>query len=279
MSETVQGWWFSKLSDPVRLPHGDGRAVVVGEMLSVEEPIVLREHGLHASAKALDALRYAPGMMVARVELSGHIIRGDNKIVATHRKTLWMADATKTLQWFAVWCASRALSRERDAGRVPDKRSLDAVRVTTEYLLGRATKNDVISARAAAADAAAAAAAAYAYADAAADADAAAAAAAADAAYAAAAADAADGGVGGGAAHPPPPPHPPPGAHPPPPPPPPPPPAGVGVGAAYAADAAYAAAVAYAAAAAADADAERVAQNEQLTKMLLELAPKGIESC
>ena len=191
MSETVQGWWFSKLSDPVRLPHGDGRAVVVGEMLSVEEPIVLREHGLHASAKALDALRYAPGMMVARVELSGHIIRGDNKIVATHRKTLWMADATKTLQWFAVWCASRALSRERDAGRVPDKRSLDAVRVTTEYLLGRATKNDVISARAAAADAAAAAAAAYAYADAAADADAAAAAAAADAAYAAAAADAA----------------------------------------------------------------------------------------
>ena len=78
MSETVQGWWFAIRSDPVRLPHGDGRAVVVGETLSVEEPIVLCERGLHASVKPLDALRYAPGTIVARVELSGRVIRGDD---------------------------------------------------------------------------------------------------------------------------------------------------------------------------------------------------------
>ena len=173
---------------------------------------MLCEHGLHASIKALDALRYAPGTMVARVELSGRIIHGDDKIVSRRRKTLWMADATKTLQWFAVWCASRALLRERDAGRAPDKRSLAALRVTTEYLMGRATRNDVISARAAAYAAAAAATASPAAspADAAAD----------------AAADAVADAV---------------------------------------ADAAY--------------SAERAAQNEQLTKMLLELTPIGVESC
>jgi hypothetical protein len=171
VSDAVRGWWFAKVPEPgqpVRLPHGDGRAVMVGETLSVDEPIVLCEHGLHASVRAIDALRYAPGSMVARVELSGHIFHGDDNIVAMHRKTLWLADATKVLQWFAVWCASRALLRERDAGRQPDPRSLTAVRVTTDWLLGRGTIQEVY---AAADDATAAAYAAYAAAAARADVD------------------------------------------------------------------------------------------------------------
>jgi hypothetical protein len=152
VSDAIQGWWFAKVPEsgqPVRLPHGDGRAVMVGETLSVDEPIVLCEHGLHASVRAIDALRYAPGSMVARVELSGHVVHGDDKIVATHRKTLWLADATKVLQSFAVWCASRALLREREAGRQPDPRSLMAVRVTTDWLLGRNTIQEVYAAAAA----------------------------------------------------------------------------------------------------------------------------------
>ena len=99
----------------------------------------------------------------------------------------------RTLRLFACDCADRALDRERAAGREPDPRSVEAVRVARLYADGKATADELGAAHAASCDdaarAAARAAAAYAAYDAAACAAARAAAACA-AAYVAYAADA-----------------------------------------------------------------------------------------
>ena len=55
---------------------------------------------------------------------------------------------------FACDCAERALLREREAGREPDDRSWNAVRVAREYAMGRATDEELGEAESEAIDAA-----------------------------------------------------------------------------------------------------------------------------
>jgi hypothetical protein len=69
----------------------------------------LCESGLHASVKALDALRYAPGPIVCRVECRGEIVHDTDKLVCSEREVLWHRDATFELRSFARWCASQVL--------------------------------------------------------------------------------------------------------------------------------------------------------------------------
>lgn len=102
--EKITAWHFSEED---KLSHGDGRPIVAGKTLRVRRPIILCHRGLHASERAIDALRYAMGTMVSRVELFGEVQRGDDKIVATHRKTLWIADSKMELRTFARLCALR----------------------------------------------------------------------------------------------------------------------------------------------------------------------------
>ena len=159
---TMEGWWFAAKSadGKVRLPHGDGRIVRAGETLTVPGPVVLCERGLHASVRAIDALEYAPGSIVCRVRMGGEIVapKGENKLAATERTVLWMADADRALHEFAVWVARQALLRERKRGREPDKRSWNALRVKARWIQGKATEAELAAARDAAWDAARAAA-------------------------------------------------------------------------------------------------------------------------
>lgn len=139
MAKPVLGWWFA--ADDT-LPNGDGRAVVVGETLTVPGPVVLCERGLHASRRAVDALRYAPGSILYRVRLSGEVVEDDDKMVATKRTALWRIDATRALRLFACDAAESALLSERAAGRDPDPRSWEAIRVTRLWIDGKATGAD-----------------------------------------------------------------------------------------------------------------------------------------
>ena len=82
---------------------------MAGYEYSVKGPIQLCEWGLHASERAIDALQYAPGHMIGRVVLSGEVIRGNDKLVATHREYLWIADAEETLRNFARWSALQVI--------------------------------------------------------------------------------------------------------------------------------------------------------------------------
>src|SRR6185312_96641 len=106
--------------------------VVVGETLRVEPPIALCERGFHASIKALDALPYAPGPICCRVELSGEIKTGDDKIVATERKVLWMCDATNVLHEMACISAETALL----IANVDDHRCWEAIEAKRACLRG-----------------------------------------------------------------------------------------------------------------------------------------------
>jgi hypothetical protein len=77
----------------------------VGEKLVVAPPLVLCAHGLHASYRLLDALKYAPGFNVCRVQISGEIIESDDKLVCSERTIIWKFDAKDILVRFAKDCA------------------------------------------------------------------------------------------------------------------------------------------------------------------------------
>jgi hypothetical protein len=77
-----------------------------GEWLRVDpDRIELCSHGLHASLDPFDALQYAPGPNLAIVELSGRVVQGDDKLVASERRIIARIDATDLLRTFARQCA------------------------------------------------------------------------------------------------------------------------------------------------------------------------------
>jgi len=96
-------WHF--INQDRKLGYGDNRIVEPGKIYTVDCKPVLCEAGLHGSYNALDALHYAPGQIICRVELSGKIVHGDDKSAATERKVIWMADSTDVLHIFARKCA------------------------------------------------------------------------------------------------------------------------------------------------------------------------------
>ena len=116
---------MTKITGPIRCWHfacddrklhqareSHGRIVEVVPGLTLGEPrhlIMPRECGLHASIRPLDALGYAYGSYVSRVELRGRIIDGGDKLCASWRRHLWCADADAVLREFARWCALRVI--------------------------------------------------------------------------------------------------------------------------------------------------------------------------
>jgi hypothetical protein len=113
---TLLGWHF--LRDDCRLQFSPHTLVEPGQTLTVEPPLEMCRHGLHASMEPLDALLYAPGTIVCRVELSGKILQDYDKMCAEKRTVLWMADATTALHEFMAWCAADMAERLglRDVG-------------------------------------------------------------------------------------------------------------------------------------------------------------------
>ena len=88
----------------------DGRPVPPdGVWLEHDGPLVLCQSGLHASEHPLDALTYAPGTTLCRVDLDGEIIRDSDKLVARRRQIVARIDATVVLRDFACACARDVL--------------------------------------------------------------------------------------------------------------------------------------------------------------------------
>ena len=71
----------------------DGRALPpIGETLRHDGPVVPCESGLHASERLIDALKYAPGLHLHRVDLGGQIVPHGipvDKLCASERTILW----------------------------------------------------------------------------------------------------------------------------------------------------------------------------------------------
>ena len=103
----VKGWWFG--STTKKLPHGDGRKIVIGKTHEVKGEIIPCEHGLHLSKRMIDALQYAPGPVIYRVVGSGIIVPHGNPVdkYACSERTYVSGgvDISATLRLFARKCA------------------------------------------------------------------------------------------------------------------------------------------------------------------------------
>ncbi len=99
----------------------DGRdAPADGVKLVFPDAPILCERGLHASLDPFDALQYAPGPILCRVECDGHIIRGNDKLVCTERTILARADASERLRYFARMQALSVVDKWNAPGVVLD---------------------------------------------------------------------------------------------------------------------------------------------------------------
>ena len=144
----VTAWHFVRANR--KLAYGDGRKIVKGRTLTVDGVPRLCRWGLHASERIIDALEYAPGPIVCRVEIGGQIVRGDDKLCGTSRKVLWWLDATEVLHLFACRVAERALKE----AKVTDPRCCAAIKAKRQWLAGRITDEELDAARSAAVSAA-----------------------------------------------------------------------------------------------------------------------------
>jgi len=150
MTDRWLGWHF--LREDGRTAYG-WRKPRPGRMMHCKGPLELCANGLHASVRAIDALSYAPGPIIQRVELVGRRLDEQDKSCARSRRCLWLADATRVLHEFANWCAEGALDTERLAGREPDRRSVEVLAVKRRWLDGQATDEELSYVRGAAWDA------------------------------------------------------------------------------------------------------------------------------
>lgn len=102
----MKAWYFSKTDR--RLRYDDNREIALGITHAVGGPLRPCEHGLHGSARLIDALRYAPGPIVWEVELSGEIAehQDGDKCAATERTYLRGGiDVSEILRAFSRWAA------------------------------------------------------------------------------------------------------------------------------------------------------------------------------
>ena len=97
--KTIKAWHF------VGKTLRDGRPVPKdGVWLKHEGEMILCKSGFHASKDPFDALTYAPGSTLCRVELRGQIQEHGNpadKLVANERRIIARMDADEMLRYFA----------------------------------------------------------------------------------------------------------------------------------------------------------------------------------
>lgn len=112
----VFAWHF--LADNLKLSGGKWRNPIVRPKVTYvhKGPLEPRIKGLHASMMLLDALAYANGPIVTRVECSDRLEEHtvwENRYPLTkmyvcgRRKVLWLQNMSSVLHEFALWCAER----------------------------------------------------------------------------------------------------------------------------------------------------------------------------
>jgi hypothetical protein len=96
MTCPIRAWHFTNCT----LRNGDP-IPPIGEWLEWTGPIAMCRLGLHASRHPFDALQYAPGSILHRVECEDVVEEQDDKLVCRRRKILHSVDCEKLLRRFA----------------------------------------------------------------------------------------------------------------------------------------------------------------------------------
>ena len=154
MTDRWLGWHFLSADRRLRWGSRSREVVEAGQTYRAEGPLALCANGMHASTRELDALIYAPGPVVCRVELLGERLDGGDKSCARERRVLWIADATAGLHAFACAVAMDALHLTEARGARVDPRSWVAIETKRRWLRGEATDAELHAAWSAARSAA-----------------------------------------------------------------------------------------------------------------------------
>jgi hypothetical protein len=151
---TYQGWYFTESRDV----DENGVEIRKHERLPKDVKLGVYSSYLFASKSALDALAYAPGPWLRRVELRGKMLIDEDWACARERVTLaGPVDVSRELRIFACDCAERALPAF-EAEHPDDDRPRRAIEVARRFADGDATMAEMQDAWDAAWDAAQAAA-------------------------------------------------------------------------------------------------------------------------
>lgn len=133
----ILAWHFT---DGMKLR--DGTPLEVGKTYQYKGKIKVCESGYHASRQLIDALQYAQGAQISRVECWGGVTEQDDKLVARNRTVLWTIDATMILHEFACRVAEIALSKVEN----PDPCSIAAIEAKRKWMRGEITNKELYAA-------------------------------------------------------------------------------------------------------------------------------------
>ena len=151
----------------------DGRDVpAIGEWLKHIGPAVLCQSGLHASRTPFQALSFAPGFQLHKVEIDGIVAETDDKLVSKKRKIIASLDAKEIILSFArkqalsvihlydcpqvlrEWLETGDPAKQKDAATAATAYATAATAYAAAYAAYAAAAADAAAAAYAAADAA-----------------------------------------------------------------------------------------------------------------------------
>ena len=141
VEKRITCWHF--LSDDKRLRWGTKEIVKVGKTYTATGPLKMCENGMHGSRRLLDALQYATGSVLCKVQIWGEIEEQNDKLVGRNRKVLAMIDATMMLHEAACHFAETVLKLVY----CKDERSWNAIKIKRLWLKGKATDKELDAAR------------------------------------------------------------------------------------------------------------------------------------
>lgn len=124
----------------------DGTPLEIGRTYRYGGELGICSSGLHASRRLLDALLYAPGTVVSRVECWGVGEEHDDKFVCSHRRVLGAIDAEYLLHDLACVFAEHIYECYGD----DDDRCRAAIQAKRDWLRGDISDSELATAKSAA---------------------------------------------------------------------------------------------------------------------------------
>ena len=91
----------------------DGQPLKVGKTYKYEGKLEMCAKGYHASVDIRDALSYAQGFQVSRVECSGDMEKQSDKLVCRNRKVIWTIDAKAIILKWSIRVATDAVKKAK----------------------------------------------------------------------------------------------------------------------------------------------------------------------
>ena len=133
-------WHF--LTDDKCLRWGTKEVVKMGKTYTATGPLEMCKNGMHGSRRLIDALGYAPGSILCKVQIWGEVEEQGDKLVGRNRKVLAMADTTMMLHEAGCHFAETALKLVD----CRDERSWNAIKVKRLWIKVKATNKELAAA-------------------------------------------------------------------------------------------------------------------------------------